>query len=197
MTTAHKPKLLKALAGIGILFGALGSMYAAASVGEFLTDRDEFINRYQKAVEARMEALTPSPSPSPSPSPNAVASPLPDLSKVPEQIANKIYARRGVTLPLSAVNLILSMLLLVGCLRALRGTAWGLSAWNLACLASIPYQVLSAASTALQTNDVMPLFGEPTGPYVAFALVWMTVCILYYGVCLIYLRRPQIRALFR
>jgi hypothetical protein len=189
---APKPPLFKLLAGIGILFGSLSAMYATFSARAFLMERGAFVDMYEEAAKT---LVAPSPSPSPSPSPNpalAVA-----REKLPKQVAETLYARRGVILPLAGINLILSTLLLFGCLRAWRGTAWGLQAWTLTCVASIPYQVLNAASVALQTRDLAPFFGESMRPNMTLALLWMILCILYYGGCLVYLRRPQIRELFR
>jgi hypothetical protein len=187
-----KPPLFKLLAAVGILFGSLSAMYATFSASAYLKERDAFVDMYTQAAAGILNP-SPSPSPSPSPDPALVAA----REKLPQRVAETLYARRGVVLPLAAVNLILSALLLFGCLRAWRGTMWGLQAWTWTCLASIPYQVLNTASFALQTRDLAPLFDEKMKPNLAAALLWMTLCILYYGVCLVYLRRARIRELFR
>jgi hypothetical protein len=86
---------------------------------------------------------------------------------------------------MAAMDFILSMLLLAGCLRALRGTAWGWSAWKFACLLFLPYQALNLLH-AIKLNELQP----------AYLAAWGVAC-LYYVISFWYLRRPQIAALFR
>src|SRR5262245_29386043 len=114
-------------------------MLAVSTASYFLTDRDEFIKQMVQAVEranpspAPVASQAPQASPEASPSPTAEASPSPMVAyprvaprpESPEQIAGMLYDKRGVWLPLAAISLILNLLLLLGCLRALRGSAWG------------------------------------------------------------------------
>ncbi len=187
MSTPRLPPLLKLLASIGIIFGALNALSATSIARLLLSDREEFIASFRD--QAGQPAASPSPSPSPEPvvSPSPSPTPEPLFSMTPaEQAADRLFSLRGVILPLAAIALILSLLMLAGCLRTLRGSAWGLSAWTTACIAAIPFQFLNAASAIHEA-------GELPGVLI---LGWAISC-GYCGVCVIYLRRAKIRALFR
>jgi hypothetical protein len=173
------PRQLRILARVGILFGSLSAMYALFNAETYLVDRGKFVS----AFRYRDESLRPSPAP--------------NSSERAEKVADKFYTRRGVILPLAAVNFILSLLLAAGCLRTLGGSAWGLSAFRLACVGSIPYQVLNGISLVLETRDLAPILGESPRPMLTFVVLWTALWLGYYGWCLVYLRRPQISALFR
>ena len=105
------------------------------------------------------------------------------------------------------MNVILSFLLFAGCARALRGQSWGLSAWMLAALASIPYNLIDCALALVQSNNLRLAFHGAAGPLGEFARQWVsvesmtamlktTVELLYFGICVVYLRRPEIQARF-
>ena len=100
--------------------------------------------------------------------------------------------------PIAGVGLILSCLMFAGAMRAMRGDRWGLSAWTFAAAASIPYQLVNLALIALTARDLSKAIAEL--PPMAQLLVgqgqlWVSiafcgVAILYYGICVIYLRTP-------
>jgi hypothetical protein len=188
------PLQLRVLCGIGILFGSLSAMYALLIAQFYLLDHDKFVSVYvQNQDRVASVFADQATNPSPSPSPFLAA----DTGEQTEKVADKRYLRRGIVLPLAAINFILSMLLVAGCLRTLRRSEWGLSAFRLACLGSIPYQVLNGISVLLETREIAPLLGQSPRPIFTVAFLWAALCMSYYGWCLAYLRRPQIRSLFR
>jgi hypothetical protein len=176
------PIVFRLLAIVGVLLGSFGSFYTLLQGTALLAEHDQYVRSYREAAERALPPLAPG-------TPD-------DRGALFEKVADARYARRGVALPLAAINVILSLLLLAGCLRALRGQAWGLSAWTVAAAASIPYQVLDAAHSALELRDVAAIVQAPGDHSIVFVLGWMCVMILYYGVCVIYLRRPEVKARF-
>jgi hypothetical protein len=181
----RKPILFMLLAGIGILLGSISAMYSGSVGAWFLMDHDSFVSTYLEAPGVAELNASPSPGPSLSPSPSPTSSLLPNRAPA-EQAAETLYSQRGVVLPLAAMDVIISLLLLFGCLRALRGDAWGLSAWSIACLVTIPYELLNAVVLMHQSHE-LPLH---------LLLAW-AINSLYCVTCLLYLRRPSIRALVR
>lgn len=130
-----------------------------------------------------------------------------DVLRVVEKQADLVYGRRGVALPMAAMNFILSLLLFAGCARAMRGLPWGASAWSLAAVASLPYQLLDVAFAIVQARDLSAaldglssgavLFGSTRGSLqILFAAVKGGLLAVYFVSCAVYLRRPSIRALF-
>jgi hypothetical protein len=178
-TPPERPPLLYVLAAFGLLIGSFGGLYAASSAATLLRSRDQYIAEAKHRVEH-----------------------LPgDAEKIAEKEAEVVYARRGVALPLAAMNVILSVLLFLGCGRAMRGNAWGASAWELAAFANIPYTVLWAAFNLVQAREMkaaLPEIGiELTSSILGLIVIfWAGMAILYYAVCVIYLRQPNIRRLF-
>ena len=161
-------------------------MLAVSTASYFLTDRDEFIKQMVQAVERANPTNAAAPSPSPqgevSPSPEASPSPTPapavaKADNSAEQMAGMLYDKRGVWLPLAAISLILNLLLLLGCLRALRGSAWGASAWSTACSVLLPFQVLRLAVAVLELPQPAVLFTTGAGA-------------LYCVAVIVYLRKP-------
>src|SRR5262245_60016526 len=112
----QRPKLLVFLAGVGILLGTFGAMYSVSSAAPLLQPRDQFMTAFKEVGENQIRA--------------------PELRQMVEQEAEATYARRGTFLPLYGINVLLSLLLLSGCTRALRGSTWGISAWEFASLLS-------------------------------------------------------------
>jgi hypothetical protein len=193
-TVLKKPALFKVLAIFGLILGGFGSLYSFASSMPLLSSRDQYVAIYREAAE-KQSAVVPTPA-------------LRDeLVHMYERQADTVYSRRGVQLPLAAMNIILSMLLFAGCTRALRGQGWGLSAWTMAALASIPYTVLDVAFSVVQARDLSAVFRETAGPMGLLSTSWLTIQtmltmlkataeLLYFGACLLYLRTAQIRKLF-
>jgi hypothetical protein len=162
------PPFLRLLAFFGILMSSTSALFAMSVASELLGDRETLIEKVQKEAQ-------PSPSPSPVPGTPTQA-----------EVAGMIWDARGVLLPLAAVFLILSTLMCAGCLRALRGSAWGASAWKTACAASLGVQALLALLLEIKLGEGLPglLVGLMLGSIYPLTTLW-------------YLRRPQIAALFR
>jgi hypothetical protein len=109
-------------------------------------------------------------------------------------------------LPIAAVGLILSMLLFAGSLRAMRGDPWGLSAWQLAAAAGMPYQLLSTILAVATAHDLTRAFADappsammlvaPLGLETLLAILSGGIAILYLGTCVLYLRTPGVRSHF-
>jgi hypothetical protein len=189
-----RPRLLTLLAALGMLLGCFGALYSMVVFRSLLEPRDRYIETYREA--ASREPLMVGEGVSKE-----------DVERLFEQVAGAIYDRRGTAIPLAAINVILSTLLFLGCGRALRGNPWGLSAWTLAAAASIPYQVLDAvyglvktreiATVVAQSGKLAAMSGAWTSVQTSASLLQASVEILYFGICLLYLRRPSIQALFR
>jgi hypothetical protein len=158
------------LALAGVLIGSTSALFAMSIGRELLADRDELIQKVRQ-----QSGPSPSPSPSPSPTPGV---------PTPEEAAGAMWDARGVVLPLGAIWLILSLLLFSGCLRALRGSAWGASAWKTACAAWLGFQVIVFALVVIRLHEVPPP-------------VLLVLGAIYPVGCLAYLRRPPIAGLFR
>jgi hypothetical protein len=191
-----KPPLLVALAVIGLLLGGFGSVYSIATVQSFLRSRDAFINDVRDEIDRLV------------PSADKLA-PREQLTRLVEKEADAVYSRRNAALPLAAMNFILSLLLFAGCGRALRNDQWGLSAWTMAALGSIAYTALDCAFSLVRTNDLLALSKEPGLPDVLVTSAWAAarlqrlvsigragIEILYFALCVVYLRRASVRRLF-
>jgi hypothetical protein len=188
---ARLPRLVVVLAWIGMALGGFAGLFAASSAGPLLGSRDRFV------ADCREYA-------SRLPSPLVQGKDRDLLERVIEREADVTYSRRGVALPLAATNAILSLLLLVGCARALRGEAWGASAWSLAALASLPYQLIDGAFAMVRARDLAAVLA-PLDPELAAALGVYTprlvvvkcgVAFVYFATCALVLRRPSIKRLF-
>jgi hypothetical protein len=164
------PPFLRLLAFFGILMSSTSALFAVSVASELLNDRETLIEKVQKEAQ-------PSPSPSPSPAPG---------TPTQAEVAGMIWDARGVLLPLAAIFLILSTLMCAGCLRALRGSAWGASAWKTSCAASLGVQALLALLLEIKMGEGLPglMVGLMLGSIYPLTTLW-------------YLRRPQIAALFR
>jgi hypothetical protein len=121
------PPGFRLLAFIGIFIGSIGVLGASSLIRMALEDEEQF----QKEL-----ANISGPSPSPSPAP-----------------AFEFRQRPGVTVPLCAITIILSALLFSGCLLALRGSPWGLSAWRTACVGHLIFTGLLVALSQLPPLD--------------------------------------------
>jgi len=194
VTAPARPPLLFILAAFGMILGGFGMLYAMTAGAALLAPRDAYLQAHHEAAEKQLGGATPEA--------------REELVRLTEKQADVIWSRRGVALPLAAIDLILSFLMLAGCLRALRGQSWGLSAWLLALKLSIPYVILDSAFSFVRARDMAAIYRDTTGPFGLMAqsmlslqslttLVKSTLELLYCGAAILYLRRPQIRALFR
>jgi hypothetical protein len=177
------PPLLRILALVGVLIGSTSALFSISVARELLGDREELVQKVRQQM-AEQSGASPSPAASPSPeaSPSPAANPPGGIS--PDEAVGMVWDVRGVVLPLLGIWLILSFLLFSGCLRALRGSAWGASAWKMACAAWLGFQAILFVLLLIRLHEAMP-------PMV------LLVGSLYPVGVLAYLRRPHIAALFR
>jgi hypothetical protein len=197
--TWRAPRLLVVLALLGVVLGAHGLYGALGDALLLLSKRDDFvrlrIKQRLKPPAADKNALSPPPATQEA------------VRELVEREAELEYARRNVLLPLAAMGLILATLLFLGCARALRGEAWGLSAWTLAATLAIPYHVLDAFGTQSLLYALHESARGVAGPLGAMRLgevrllsmqhLFGTVLgLTYYAACALYLRRPAVLRLF-
>jgi hypothetical protein len=183
----RRPPFLVVMAIFGLLLGSFGALYAINNATLFLMPRDA----YSKSVHEQAEKLIPDEG----------------LRRFQEQRAEAEYDRRNTALPLAGMNVLLSCLLVAGCARALRGSAWGASAWSVAALGSIPYHLIDGAFAVVKGRDYARLLSQikPPGMEIMqtgtqlgtrLQLFFAGLEILYFGACLIYLRSPTVKRLF-
>jgi hypothetical protein len=199
-----------------MILGALGAYRALQEFLDLTSSRDRFVARHKDAFVFRDE-MPPLDVDGGMPdagvaAPVVKSAPANDAgTAIPKQmagdrLAEARYARRGVLLPLAAVNMILSLLLFAGCTRVLRGQAWGLSAWLLCAMVSIPYHLLDCTVSVVQARELAAVLEGLHDNEAALALniidlsmMWTLLKsgleILYFAVCLLYLRRQSIRSL--
>jgi hypothetical protein len=190
-----RPPLLYVLASFGLILGGFGASYSSCQAASLLQTRDQFAAGVREEAERRLPTA-----------PDQLVT-KDELMHMIERQAEVIYSRRGVALPLDAMNFILSALLFAGCGRALRGHSWGLSAWSLAAIASVPYTLLDCAFSIIQSRDLQAVYRESGGMFgtlmassvritILITMIKSALEILYFGVCVVYLRRAVIRKLF-
>jgi hypothetical protein len=180
---APKPRLFKVLAVVCLLSATLGILEAFDSFSAAFTPRDRW-----KEMRRTAELLLVAP-----PDPKTTE----DTPKLVERRADIVYARRYAALTLGVINLILSGLLFAGCARALAGQPWGLSAWSVAAAASIPYRLLESAYLMVLVRDLSAVESSSQAALATVVVpTQMVLVVLFYGACLVYLRRPKLRALF-
>lgn len=179
------PALLYVLAAFGVITGSYGALRGITSVATFVKSHDE----YDKLLKSNRDALA------------ALASAA-ELEYYGHE-ADARWAHRNAALPLAAVGLILSCLLVAGAMRSMRADPWGLSAWRFAAAASIPYQLISLALELLIARDLRGAVAAlPAMPQLIAGNAWLVtvmmcgLSILYYGACAIYLRTPLVRRAF-
>jgi len=185
--TATLPALVYVLAAFGVISGSYGALRAVGTAAMFAKPHEVYV----QVVTANNKALEQFVS-------------APELERYDAREADATYSRRNAALPLAAVGLILSCLIFGGAMRAMRGDAWGLSAWSFAAAASIPYQLVNLALTVVMARDLSKAVAEL--PPMAQLLVGdaqlmasILICglaVLYYGVCVIYLRTEGVRRAF-
>jgi hypothetical protein len=190
----NKPPLLYVLAAFGLVLGSFGALYAPSSAMAFLGTRDQFVSALRD--EAQRYPLIPA-------EPKARA----QFLELAEREAEVLYTRRGVALPLAAMNLIVSLLLLAGAMQAMRGEAWGVSAWSLAAAVNIPYTILSLLFFLVETRELNAVFREAGGAVgesrvlqqhvkALGAMIAATVELVYFCGTWLYLRRPALKKLY-
>jgi len=175
----EKPPLLYILAALALLLGSFGTLFTVSRAVPLLLSRDQFVSEVRHSAERL---------------------PL-NVNDVAEKEADVVYSRRGVALPLAAMNLILSVLLFLGAGRAMRGSPWGLSAWHVAATANIPYTILATVFSLVQTRELRAVMPDVAADAVAGvlstgAIFWGGLEVLYFAACVLYLRRASIRSLF-
>lgn len=84
-------------------------------------------------------------------------------------LGDTLYERRGVTVPLGFLQLILCWLLISGSLATFRRQAWGVSTWSFACWASISFALLSMLVTFVHSRTLMYRLGQPVAEALAHA----------------------------
>jgi hypothetical protein len=180
------PALLYVLGAFGVVSGAFGAQSALNTIADLIQPADVYAEKVARAYDG-FKGLVPAEA----------------LERFSARQAQIQYARRNAALPLAAIGLILSFLLLAGSLRAMRGEAWGLSAWILAAMASIPYQLLSAVLAVMTANEMQEAFKLlPAAPGWAYgvqrelSVLFSGLAIGYFATCLVYLRTGGVRSRF-
>ncbi len=194
MPAPSKPPLLYVLAAFGLVLGSFGTLYALSSAAPFMFTRDQYVNAMRDEAEKQL------PLPADAADRNAMLA-------LEEREAEVLYDRRGVALPLAAMNMILSLLLFAGAARAMRGHAWGVSAWTLAAAASVPYTLLALAFAIVESRYLVAAYRLTPGPLAEFNVTKQhlktlvvafksAVEVLYFAASWLYLRRPALKRLF-
>jgi hypothetical protein len=181
------PALVYVLAAFGVVTGSYGALRAIGTAAMFAKPREIYLS----VVTANNKGLE-----------QFVAAP--ELERFDAHEADTQYARRNAALPLAGVGLILSCLMFAGAMRAMRGDGWGLSAWSFAAAASIPYQLVSLALTVVMARDLasavaaLPAMAQLLvgNAQLLASIFGCGLAILYYGVCVIYLRTEAVRRAF-
>jgi hypothetical protein len=181
-----RPALFYVLAAFGLVIGAFGTRNAVVNALSMTAPRDVYV----RAIVELNQSFKPM---------------IPDaeLETWGKREGETRYDRRNAALPLAIVGGILSALLLAGCLRAMRGDPWGLSAWALAASAGIPYQLISTALAVATTRDLTTVFAQAPASVMMLvaklqlemlgALVLGGLAIVYFGSCVLYLRNIRVR----
>jgi hypothetical protein len=184
---ARKGRFFTFLGTCGLLIGLFGILYSLADATSQLASHDDWIAAFHRPLDSLDETKLP---------PGVHKD---DLIKVADQQAETLWARRGTALPLAAINLILSLLLFTGCMRALRSDPWGLSAWRMASVVSLPYLALDGLFQIVQAHEVADVLAAAPAAIAPTPLEWLAqrrlqtfgrvgVELLYCVVCLLYLR---------
>ena len=185
--SATLPALLYVLGAFGVITGSYGALRAVGSAVMFAKPRDVYL----QMVTVNNDGLKPFV--------DAAA-----LERYDAHEADAPNTRRNAPQPLAIVGLILSCLMFAGAMRAMRGDGWGLSAWKFAAAASIPYQLVNLALTAVMARDLAKAIAELPAmaqllvgnAQLLASIVFCAIAVLYYGVCVIYLRSPLLLRAF-
>lgn len=183
--SATLPALLYVLAAFGVITGSYGALRGVTAAATFVKTHDE----YEKLVKANTDVLKP----------------VVGAAEVEyyTREAEARWSHRNAALPLAAVGIILSCLIVAGAMRSMRADAWGLSAWRFAAAASIPYQLVSLALELVTARDLSgavaalpPMQQLIAGGAWRLSIVLCGLSVLYYGACVIYLRTPLVQRAF-
>jgi hypothetical protein len=170
------PLYLRFLAVICLLAGLWGAMTSLAEVnGALFLERNAFVWRVrdrqlvlfdqlqaQAQKQQGSDVLRPFVAP-------FLKLPRAEADRLSLLLGDVLYDRRGVAVPLAALELILCWLLISGSLAALRQKAWGLSTWSFACWASIFFCLLSMLVTFVHSRMLMDRLGQPVSVALAQA----------------------------
>ena len=181
------PALVYVLAAFAVISGSYGAVRALGTAAMFAKPREVYL----QLVTANNDGLKP-----------FVAEAA--LEKYDAREADARYGRRNAALPLAIIGLILSGLMFVGAMRAMRGDDWGRSAGSFAAAASIPYQLLNLALGLVMARDLAKAVAElPAmaqlvlgGGQMLASILFCGIAVLYYGVCVIYLRTTGVKRAF-
>ncbi|MEO6955044.1 MAG: hypothetical protein ABI321_24805 [Polyangia bacterium] len=194
--TPARPRLLVVLAVIGFLYGTLGIVTSLSSFVTLTGSHDAFTAE----VKRQADKLVPQ---------AEAGKPTDELATVALRKAEALWTRRGVLLPLAGGNLIVSVLILLGCSRIWsaddpRGRrAWARSAWQLGCLVGLPLLGLQTLVEIAHAKDLAAAVTDLTGPFatslkdvaLSSAVVWMRTSIVatYLLGAAAYLNGPAVR----
>ena len=162
-----------------MVVGGFSALYALASASPLLSSRDQFVSAFREDAQRLVAGVSDQ-------------AKRAELEQLLAREAEVIYDRRGVALPLLAMEAILSILLFLGCGGALRLSAWGASVWTFTAQASIPYQLLDAAYGMVTARDLS--LGSPMAPVLVAKCL---IAIGYFAGCLMYLRRAEVKRLWK
>jgi hypothetical protein len=185
--TATLPALVYVLAAFAVISGSYGAMRGLGTAAMYAKPREVYL----QLVTANNDGLKPFVGAA-------------ELEKYDAHEADARYGRRNAALPLAIVGLILSGLMFAGAMRAMRGDDWGRSAWSFAAAASVPYQLVNLALGVVMARDLAKAVAElPAmaqllvgGGQMLASIVFCGIAVLYYGVCVIYLRTPGVKRAF-
>jgi hypothetical protein len=190
----RRPLILTLFCWIGITIGFGGTILSFFSSLPLLESRDRYVSAFSEDAARIFH-------------PAASLATSNELRALAEKEADAIYGRRGVALPLNAANFVLSLLLLSGCARTLRGLSSGPEAIRFAAAVSIPLHLLDGTFSFVQTRDFerLPPVAQALQNLVrtqllparnAFVWIKMFIAIGYFVAFLLVLRCRNIRALF-
>ena len=181
------PALVYVLAAFGVISGSYGALRAIGTASMYSKPREVYlalVTANNEVLKSFVDEKT--------------------LERYDAHEADARYGRRNAALPIAGLGLVLSCLMFAGAMRAMRGDAWGVSAWRFACLACIPYQLVNLGLVWATARDLAKAIDELPAPakllvgtgQLYASVGFCAVAILYYGICIIYLRTPAVRSAF-
>jgi hypothetical protein len=158
------PFLLRFLAVLSLCLGVWGAMSALTDVNRsLLLDRSVFVVRVKDRqlllfdqAKTRPESQSPVLRPLIDP---FLKLPRAEFERLSLLLGDALYDRRGVSLPLGVLQLLLCWLLLSGSLATLRRQPTGVSTWSWACWANIPFALLNMLVTFVHSRTLMSRLG--------------------------------------
>ncbi len=197
------PRSLMVLGALAVLLGGFGGSRALMDqILPYLGSHDAFVAERRQEIELRNQLM-------PAEADGGA------VSRAGDALGEQAWTRRGIVLPLGVANLLLSLMLFIGGLRAMSGSPWGHGAWQFAAKLSVPYTLVAAAVAFVSARDgwdanlvlaaglaktkhVPSAFVADVQLYQERGLVCLgaALAITYYLWCVIVLRRPSVKALF-